>query len=114
MVGCGNPAAEKMSTGEEANEWDGLANFESGPMLSIGYPAEMGDWASVKKAVAADDFAAAVSALEGSNPPDSVKDALTTAVSDLRALIEAGKSGSTEDLKAKHAAAMKSIAALRG
>lgn len=102
VAGCGNPNAKEMQGTGPTEPWPELNEFQSGPIMSIGYPAEMDAWGEVKKAAASEEFKAAVAKLEQSSPPSGYnKDVLVQALKDL---IAAAETGTEEDVKAKYEA----------
>lgn len=104
-----------MGGGTGSAPWPELEAFESGPLLSVAYPKEMGNWAEVKRALADPSFEQALAAFESSALPSSYhqekKDAMVAA---WRAAIEAAKSGSQDDLKTQVEAALAATSSVRG
>jgi hypothetical protein len=115
-AGCTTEAEKKMGGGDVTAPWPALEKFEGEPLLSVGYPAEMGNWAEVKKAASAASFEAAVSEFEQSTVPDEHSDrqaAKDSAAQAMKALIEASKSGTPDDVKGKYEALQQALKALR-
>lgn len=117
VAGCGGGAVEKMGGSTGSEPWPELEAFEGGPLLSVAYPKEMGNWAEVKRALSSPDFAQALATFESSALPaaysgnQAKKDAMVAA---WKAAIEAAKSGSQDDLKAKVEAALAATSSVRG
>jgi hypothetical protein len=115
-AGCTSQAVEEMGAGEASAPWAELDALEAEPMMSIGYPGEMGDWGSAKSAAASDTFQTAVSNFEQSPLPEGYEGKETqkaAVVEALNALVEAGNSGSPDDVKAKYEAVVQAISQLR-
>ncbi|MCA9085922.1 MAG: hypothetical protein KDA81_17810 [Planctomycetaceae bacterium] len=104
IVGCSQPNLDEMSGASRAPypEFDQL---NDAPLMSVAYPAEMGDLAASKKAAGGEEFEKAVAAFEASSVPagydSAAKDGLVAALKDL---IETGKNGKAEEIKDKLAA----------
>ena len=85
-------------------------------LLAHAHPLDMGDLAAVKNALTSQRFADALAAFESSPLPSDYSDKQTqkdAMIKAFRDAIEAAKSGSQDDMKAKTDAALKSITALR-
>ncbi|MCA9052882.1 MAG: hypothetical protein KDA75_03550 [Planctomycetaceae bacterium] len=105
-----------MSTSSGSAPWPGLEAFETGPLMSVGYPKDMGAWGEVKKALAAESFATALKDFEQSELPEEYSDKQAQKDATIKAwqeAIEAGKSGPQDELKSKVEAAMSSMNSLR-
>lgn len=115
-AGCTTEAEKKMGGGEVAPPYLALEKFSAQPMMSVGYPLGRKDIAAAKQAAASAEFAAAIAEFEQEPLPDgysekqAAKDAAVTA---MKAVAEAGKSGSNEDFVAKFEALKLALAAVR-
>lgn len=113
--GCTSEAVEKMG-GDELAPWPELDALAGEPLMSVGYPAQMGDIVGAKAAATSETFVTAVQKFEQSPLPSgySGKEAQkAAAVTAFNNLIEAAKSGTNEDFKAKFDAASQSLGPLR-
>ena len=112
VAGCGSEAQEKMG-GEAPVAWPEADALDQA-LMEVAYPAQMNDWGSVKAAASGPAFQSAVDAFASAATPEGRDDAKKTACVDaLKALMEAAKSGSNDDLKTKYQAAMDSLNGLR-
>jgi hypothetical protein len=112
VVGCGSEAQEKMG-GAAPAPWPEAEALDQ-VLMGVGYPAEMGDWNAVKDAATSPEFEAAINGLASGPTPEGRDEAKKTACVDaFKAFVEAAKSGSKDDLKAKYDAAMSSLKGLR-
>lgn len=106
-AGCQNAAVENMSA-PAREPWDALSTFQGEPLMSIGYPLEMGNMGAVKSALKAPKFAEALAAFESAPTPSAhadkqaLKDAAVKAWRDAIAAAD----GPGEELKALVTAAM--------
>lgn len=116
-LGCGGGAVQKMGGSTGSEPWPELEAFEGGPLLSVAYPKEMGNWAEVKRALSSPEFAQALATFESGALPSAYsgnqakKDAMVAA---WKAAIEAAQSGSQDELKAKVEAALTATNSVRG
>ena len=100
VAGCENPNAKSMQGAGPSKPWPELNDFQSGPLMSVGYAAERGDWNAVKKTVTSSEFQSSVAAIEQSSPPSGYqKDALVQSLKDLSA---AAERGTKDEVEAKY------------
>lgn len=113
--GCTSEAEKKMG-GDVTAPWAELDALNGEPLMSVGYPLQMGDVAAAKQAAVAESFQSAVRQFEQSPLPSGYSDReaqKAAAVQALNALIEAAKSGTNEDVKVKFEAVSQALAAIR-
>jgi hypothetical protein len=115
VVGCSSEAERRMTGEGPPPPWEALQAFEGEPLMSVGYPLERGDLATVKNELTGEKFSAALAAFEQSPLPDAYstkqpdKDAMVKAWRDA---IAAAPTAKPDELKEKVQAAITATNAL--
>lgn len=115
-LGCGSGAVKEMAGTAPPPAWDALETFTGEPVMSVGYPLDMGDLKGAKSALKSKQFSDGLAAFESSALPgdystkQAEKDALVKAWKDA---VAAADSSTPDEFKAAVKAAMDTIGPLR-